>query len=137
MHEKGDCIKTTLLLRPLFSLFYFLGTRLLGEVLYRKYCCSVQFLFVMLIKVCVRCVCLGFQLGDKELIQAAIKNYKLLVKNHGKSFSLSAQFFPLSFSLVFVNESSFLNSISHFSAVLQMCRLGFIVKAFPMFCLCS
>lgn len=66
MHEKGDCVKTTFLLRPLFSLLYFLGTKLLGEVAYRKYCCSVQFLLVMLIKVCVRCVCLGFELGHKE-----------------------------------------------------------------------
>lgn len=66
MHEKGDCIKTTLLLRPLFPLLYFLGTRLLGAVLYRKYCSSVQFLLVMLVKVCVGCVCLGFELGHKE-----------------------------------------------------------------------
>lgn len=77
MHEKGDCIKTTLLLRPLFSLLYCLGTRLLGKVLYRKYCCSFQFLVVMLKKVCLRCVCLGFELCHKELSNAinyAIKN---------------------------------------------------------------
>lgn len=73
MHEKGDCIETTFLLRPFFSLLYFLGTKLLGKVLDRKYCCSVHFLLVMLIKVCVRCVCLGFELGHKELSRLQLR----------------------------------------------------------------
>lgn len=41
----------------------------------------------------------------------AIKYYKLLDKDHGKSFSLSVQSLSLSVGLVFVNVSCFLNSI--------------------------